>query len=542
MATTCTLCFQTTAANTPLDRPCTLHSPVPCWACYKLTNLDVEIAELETKHTALINQRVALKLEVNQLHDSLLSKIPPEVTSSIFLWCTPMAVNPCWHSDSCNAMAAEPLIFGAVCRGWRQIAWSTPALWSSISIDVYRRKAIDQIPGMAQEWLDRAGELPLSINLYTNVMESSDSVDLHTVIPIIDVVIAYSRRWQHVSLKLPHIHLLRICDNREIEPPSSLQSVHICRTDRDPPDLTPALHLNSRHSPRVVRMCCLEFKYLDIEWENLVFVKFGVSLPITTCFKLLQTAPRLQHCDVRIMSAEPSETVYLKTTTHPELQTLRLGSFFAIDLPEQFLGLISLPALRSFAYCDRTFPFVLRSMVAFLSRSSLGVTKLSLGVYGAMDDQEIKILRATPSLTDLTLTHIRTTETLGKLIKNLADTKRIDSHTKEALFLPNLQSLTIEGPKPFSWYSIPEIFDVQAVVSPECNDGSKLRPLHALTLILNAQPYSCNYMVFTDGLGIENVRQFVELRKQGIDLKIIKQNACGSPHELISKYVDEWKL
>ncbi|KIM41408.1 hypothetical protein M413DRAFT_52928, partial [Hebeloma cylindrosporum] len=68
-----------------------------------------------------------------------------------------------------------PLLLTRVCRGWKSIAIKTPQLWSSVSVDIpsyemrNKRSAdwsdigVSSRKAMLNDWLDRSGELPLTI-------------------------------------------------------------------------------------------------------------------------------------------------------------------------------------------------------------------------------------------------------------------------------------------------------------------------------------------------------------------------------------------
>ncbi|KAF7337861.1 hypothetical protein MVEN_02009100 [Mycena venus] len=57
------------------------------------------------------------------------SRLPPELVVLIFLYCLPddEFVTP--------SLTTAPLLLSVVCRRWREIAFSTPKLWSSLSLE-----------------------------------------------------------------------------------------------------------------------------------------------------------------------------------------------------------------------------------------------------------------------------------------------------------------------------------------------------------------------------------------------------------------------
>lgn len=81
-----------------------------------------------------------------------------------------------------------PLKLGHICRGWRQVALSTPPLWTEF--DVNRTTSIVGL----KQWLKRSGAGPLSFRFsdnYPTIDGSSGAMG---------VLAAHARRWKHVDL------------------------------------------------------------------------------------------------------------------------------------------------------------------------------------------------------------------------------------------------------------------------------------------------------------------------------------------------------
>ena len=95
------------------------------------------------------------------------------------------------------------LILGAVCRKWRAIAWSSPQLWSSIFLSL-SYKSFSSNLRIAQEWLSRSGQLPLSISVS---MRNCHSVSMDDVLPMTYLLNKYAGRWHHLEfLAIPYLH------------------------------------------------------------------------------------------------------------------------------------------------------------------------------------------------------------------------------------------------------------------------------------------------------------------------------------------------
>ncbi|KAF8809807.1 hypothetical protein BYT27DRAFT_7093259, partial [Phlegmacium glaucopus] len=73
-------------------------------------------------------KRSQARTRINHLQSPILRRIPPEIISHIFNLYLPE-----FHIDNPrDSKEAVPLTLGAVCKSWRNIAWSSPTLWSSM--------------------------------------------------------------------------------------------------------------------------------------------------------------------------------------------------------------------------------------------------------------------------------------------------------------------------------------------------------------------------------------------------------------------------
>ncbi|KAJ7749703.1 hypothetical protein B0H16DRAFT_1420221 [Mycena metata] len=83
----------------------------------------LESVELSGNTSSLVERKTVVKLQLASVVYPVLT-LPGEITSEIFLRCTrskyPSAKTP-------------PLLFLEICRTWRSIALSTPALWTDRS-------------------------------------------------------------------------------------------------------------------------------------------------------------------------------------------------------------------------------------------------------------------------------------------------------------------------------------------------------------------------------------------------------------------------
>ena len=162
-----------------------------------------EIVELDTLLGRLRLKRYDLKRKINRFHSPIVCQLPPDVTAIIFEFCLPdftdyqmdrlSAVSPFTCFTKLKEDLSIPLSLGAICSYWREIAWSTPSLWSSLFIHAPgvrdSSSSSHTMPsGIAREWLARSGQLPLSIRilhiLVTFEHSQHWSISLINILPV----------------------------------------------------------------------------------------------------------------------------------------------------------------------------------------------------------------------------------------------------------------------------------------------------------------------------------------------------------------------
>ncbi|KAJ6503903.1 hypothetical protein C8R45DRAFT_974055 [Mycena sanguinolenta] len=135
----------------------------------RLSDLNATISHHESVLQGLKQQRSAILSELNLVAYPVLT-LPPEITAEIFKWCidTGMRLLP----------STAPLLLTRICRAWRALAFSTPALWDTISeIEFGVHPRAD---AFVETWFSRAGTRPLTLGIICP--QSPDSARLESVI------------------------------------------------------------------------------------------------------------------------------------------------------------------------------------------------------------------------------------------------------------------------------------------------------------------------------------------------------------------------
>jgi len=116
--------------------------------------------EVQVIQAGLEEKRILLQESLSS-HEALASPayrlLPPELLGEIFLWCHPQTNYVTPSSNDC------PLILTRVCRQWRAVALSTPRLWASLTVSLF--KASMSGGDLYKCWLEKARSVPLSIRV-----------------------------------------------------------------------------------------------------------------------------------------------------------------------------------------------------------------------------------------------------------------------------------------------------------------------------------------------------------------------------------------
>ncbi|KAJ7221621.1 hypothetical protein GGX14DRAFT_670514 [Mycena pura] len=107
------------------------------------------------------------------------------------------SVHPDSHSSPNKSEA--PLLLGRICRQWREIAVTTPALWSTF---VTYRTDRSGVVLLADVWLSRAKGNPLTILVFDTVDVETSNGEL-----FLKTICRHSSQWREVALTLPVIKL-----------------------------------------------------------------------------------------------------------------------------------------------------------------------------------------------------------------------------------------------------------------------------------------------------------------------------------------------
>ncbi|KAJ7025726.1 hypothetical protein C8F04DRAFT_1127358 [Mycena alexandri] len=353
-----------------------------------------EIRRLQSLICELAKKRDALNHFIDPLV-ALISparRLPDDVVVEIFTASLP--------SDR-NAVivgAKSPLLLCHICRAWRNLAISTPRLWTSLHIVAPETPAqVEQLNGIVDSWLSRTGVLPLSISVVQSFRAEFDT-DFST---LVQTLIRYSSRWNgirfgfHRDLSFNPLAALSALDVPILE---TVLIDHFSGPATGLPFLaTSSLRSASfrRGTPR-----------LPLPWNQLHCLFLGEAAACETTaagLDLLRGCPSLEACALAFVESIPPAAGNVPSPVTCRMEHLRQLSVLDNEIPGgtvEFFKHLDVPNLEFLEYVTglvEEFPFT-PLLTHPLQRLNLNVKYLS-------SETLIGCLRLLPTLHELFILH-----------------------------------------------------------------------------------------------------------------------------------------
>ncbi|KAJ3571044.1 hypothetical protein NP233_g4012 [Leucocoprinus birnbaumii] len=179
-----------------------------------ITSITVETNKIDKLIGRLRKERAHLQRRLNNLQ-SRTKVLPYEIISTIFRHICPQFDSQIRDLDTGSALKypserrisdleevgpLAPVILGAVSALWRQIAWSTPDLWTSFALKVNERKIHHQAD-LLHLYFQNAGNFPVSLELdFCGEFSNLDHPNDHTLAPIHAVILDHAPRVRSLRL------------------------------------------------------------------------------------------------------------------------------------------------------------------------------------------------------------------------------------------------------------------------------------------------------------------------------------------------------
>ncbi|CAA7270687.1 unnamed protein product [Cyclocybe aegerita] len=491
---------------------CSHYNNRACKFCSEVDALEGRIHQAQLLLSDLFEAHRDLMSLDNDVHDPM-RNLPPEVVSLVFVFCT-TAGHPAnrEYDENTRRKVQPPLLLGAVCRRWREVAWSTPALWTRICVVIRSVNPHCQV-GTAERWLSRSGQLPLSIHIRFPAGDILDppSPRPHPIIPLLN---RYSSRWAELDIDVVSFGLLRHLFGDLIEGASILKTLSIGRRATYARPTAAFSIRNFTPSPHVVKIYSISFRLIGISWANVTHVELGMIF-IDESYQLFRLAPQLMNCWFNLVDegaggfGMPDDIVVLQ-----HLQRLKLSEFYSKPLVEPFFAQLGCPSLTSLEWGG---VYDVSSLPPFLARSSCPLTFIDLSGVGGTEEELINLFYGTPFVTTLKLCFVPAGDAFLELLASTVFSS-VDSED-ESTFLPNLRRLEFRNDKHFSWSSVPPIFRLE----PPSPDSIR-RPLESLSL---DKYFELNWDPIIDFIDEETLSEILRIRERGVELIMIAYGFGG---------------
>ncbi|KAJ6539723.1 hypothetical protein B0H19DRAFT_1382339 [Mycena capillaripes] len=353
-----------------------------------------------------------LQIQLVSITHPVLS-LPPEITSEIFIHCLPAERE--W--DVVNTEEA-PLLLTHICKAWRDIAISTPALWTTF--EVVDAPCLSHFSEIADTWIKRARECPLFLSIMLNSAFYHNS-------SLADVFQRHSRKIRSLELDTFAKDLSGV-DSR-LHEFTLLRELMIWVLDGDiehPLDTfsnAPLLHqVSLRGTPP---------SFLALPWQQLT--EFAAqACTRADCLEALELMPNMIKCTFSKINEDNTDT--LDVFSHPNIQHLTLSRFRGADV----LEILTLPALQTLELRDVHLNEAVLDQ--FIQRSSPPLRELSVQPTDQEGGTELKLSSA---FTSLGLTDLEVWYPAHSFVASF-----LDLFAGHAGFLPQLQNLSFMGCRP----------------------------------------------------------------------------------------------
>ena len=380
-----------------------------------------------------------------------------------------------------NALAETPLLFGAICKAWRAVAWAFPRLWTTLSFPIRSTSNTVIFYAIVREWLQRTGVLPLVIGI------TCFSGPTYSLYPLLDLLKQYSNRWRRLDVQfLANSFLLTHLLNNGVST-SCLDVLNINTVECEevsPPRLE-LDHVNTAwtHSPKILT-CDIELPRSMIRWHFLQEVDFQHVLHLNHFLRFLQDAPKVTICRVGMLrlSEFPDEDTPLDRHSrspfflhHLHLEHLEIE--FESDPLEDTAGEVStinelisylkLPSLKSLTIALGSIPFdaayadILISLITNSACSLQVFKQAALFRSGDDEDQLLRLLLRMPTLEWL---GIRSRDRRFGISDHFF--RQLLSLEGDPNLLPTLKVLEYTGPRKLSWFNPVAIWTQKIVYGP----------------------------------------------------------------------------
>ncbi|KAK6977941.1 F-box domain-containing protein [Favolaschia claudopus] len=281
----------------------------------RILDLETQIAGLEHTISVLRAARQPVQDRVDSYKYPVLT-LPNEIVAEIFIRFLPTYPSPHpltgTHSPTCLTH---------VCRQWREIAHTTPALWRVIDLTrPTEQYNAEKIAALVNLWSGRSGCCPMAVHL-------TDGNEPRSVFP---AVIHHRARWEHLTLDLNTTEYLDAIQGSF--PSLKTLTVHFSSLVRDAPVVSfqdlPLLHtalLNDLHMVHII-----------LPWSQLTSLVL-MCINSEHCMSVLQQTSQLVRCELHLWRPQKDLTEGSVHLLHLETLAFQMDTFIDVKFFRSFV-------------------------------------------------------------------------------------------------------------------------------------------------------------------------------------------------------------
>ncbi|KAJ7633148.1 hypothetical protein FB45DRAFT_522992 [Roridomyces roridus] len=302
----------------------------------RIAQLGAEMEKLQRLMDSLLAEREKCHQTLADYKYPILT-LPAEITSEIFL-----QFLPSYPERSRVIGPHSPSFLLQICRQWRDVALTTPALWSTVELILrvdssrYHAQQLD----LLKMWLQRSGNCSLSV-----LLESIIGVDDDRTIveECIDALLCHASRWQDMEIILSPEGLRKIAGSMPL-----LHSLTIGMESREERPKTPvALFTDAPALKRVLLYGSFDPFLVALPWFQITTLR-AEALYAKEAIEILRHATMLEDCSLDILSNDSPEPSTASSIPPLPLRSLRLQSVGAFtDEMHQLFKALRLPVLQT---------------------------------------------------------------------------------------------------------------------------------------------------------------------------------------------------
>ncbi|KAF9466780.1 hypothetical protein BDZ94DRAFT_137421 [Collybia nuda] len=337
---------------------------------------------------------------------SLILCLPPEIISEIFIYCV-HTEQTTFTSDHNSRRAnsqvdpfREPILLGNICHLFRDIAMSTPQLWSSIALALH----VDRLPEELERlnvWITRSRDCLLRIRLRcsSDSFASQDAWVDNPPFSVIEAISRHCQRWEDIYLVLPMACLSRLNQIKGRVP--ALRKLTLFRHGQSPLFEYAGLPVEAfSAAPKLedVSLFGVSLSSIMLPWDQLVAFR-GYDLWEDEIMSVLKQAPRLLRCTFRAYLGD-------RALSYPALPLQHRLRSLSISEHSGYTRHLTLPKLQKIKLKADDWCWNPRNMVSLLTRSRCSLERLQLSVGFVSEEGLIFCLSSIPTLKEFKLTNL----------------------------------------------------------------------------------------------------------------------------------------